>query len=383
MPTDFIMNGEGFGDVGQALLDVDGDSGLMRPYFNEVGQRCVTMTTGKVYNKEKGKYLPKLEEVLISDVLSRGVSSPVLNSTSLRKDEWITLSQAVVKAARKRLRAWSDLAASSTETLDGMSSSIYEYETESDPGEAVVDMDALSEGNQDSHKYQLEGLPLPITHDDFFFSMRRIKTSRKMGRALDVARAESAGRRVAEMIEKTVIGVTTGITYGNTALYSRAPTVYGYTNFPDRITKTDMTQPTGSNGTVVKTEWLEVRELLYNADMYGPYMAYVSSDWDQYLDNLFSTTEPSAGSLRKNLLDIGGIQDIRRLDYLNGTSKYDVIFVQMDGNTAKAIVGMPLNTVQWPDQGGFRRNFKVLTIQAPNLRADFNGNCGIAHATIS
>ena len=192
---------------------------------------------------------------------------------------------------------------------------------------------------------------------------------------------EASGRRVAETIEKTTIGIQTGVTYGTAADYGRAPTVFGYTNFPDRSTKTDMTAPTGANGPTILTDWLALRDGLYDDNFYGPYMAYTSADYDEFLDNLFSTTEPSAGTLRSRLLEIDGIQGIRRLDYLTDT--FTVILVQMTSDVARAIDGMPITTVQWESQGGMRLNFKVMAIQVPQLRADYSSQSGIAHGTTS
>jgi hypothetical protein len=145
------------------------------------------------------------------------------------------------------------------------------------------------------------------------------------------------------------------------------------------VTKTDMTAPTGSNGTTVLSDWLALRDLMYAANFFGPYMVYTSSNWDRYLDDLYSTTEPSAGTLRQRLLMIDGIRDIRRLDYL--TTDNTVLFVQMDPDVAQAVNGMDLTTVQWESAGGFRLNFKVLAIYVPMLKADYSGNCGIGHGT--
>src|SRR5690606_24326448 len=102
--------------------------------------------------------------------------------TSLRKDEWIQLDQVVLRAARARLRAWSDLASANTfGGFNGMAKLILEHETMSDPGEASVDFDGLTDGRTDAPKFQLEGLPLPITHSDFWFSSRRLAVSRNTG----------------------------------------------------------------------------------------------------------------------------------------------------------------------------------------------------------
>jgi hypothetical protein len=387
MFTDFVLNGQVHGPLGSFLQGMGGgsmrfDTGLLRPYYDaQTGVQCVTVNTGRTkFDAKSQTYQPVFEQVPIRELIANGVQSPVFNATALRKDEWVQLDRQIIVAARQRLRAWADLAAANTfGGFNGMAKMVLEHETMSEPGEAVVDMDGLSEGRTDSPKFQLEGLPLPITHSGFYFSERRLAISRNTGTPLDSTMAEQAGRRVAETIEKTLIGTVTGITYGNASEYGRAPTVYGYTNFPDRLTKTNMTAPTGSNGPSVLTSWLQLRDLLYANNFYGPFMVYVSNDWDAYLDNLFSTTEPSAGTLRSRLLQVDGIQGIRRLDYLTDT--FTVLMVQMTPDVARAVNGMDITTVQWESQGGMKKHFKVMAIQVPQLRADFNGNCGIAHGT--
>ncbi len=384
---DIILNGQGHGEVANQMLGCQFDPGYLRPFVGGDGKKYVTINTGRTeYNDKLKRSVPVTNTVPVTQLVANGMASPVHNATlALRKDEWLQMDQVVLKAARQRLRAWSDLsAANSFGGFNGMAKMLLEHETMSDPGEAVVDMDGLTEGRTDAPKFQLEGLPLPITHSDFWYSSRRLAISRNSGMPLDTSMGEAAGRRVAETIEKTLIGVQTGITYGTAADYSNTPTVYGYLTHPDRNTKTDMTQPNGSNGPTILGDWLALRDLLYSANMYGPFMAYTSTDYDQYLDNLFSTSEPSAGSLRTRLKEIDGINDIKRLDYLDSaTNPYTVILVQMTADVARAINGMDITTVQWESSGGMRLNFKVMAIQVPQIRSDFSGNSGIAVGTIS
>jgi hypothetical protein len=240
---DFILNGAAQGEVGETLQGCRFDPGLLRPYLDEHGHRCVTVNTGRTrYDPKIKKVVPVYEKARIGDLQNRGIMSPVFNATSLRKEEWLELDRVVISAARFRLRAWADLsAANQFGGFNAMSKLILEHETMSDPGEAIVDMDGLTEGRTDSPKFQLEGLPLPITHSDFYFSSRRLAVSRNTGTPLDTTMAEGAGRRVAELIEKTVLGVETGITYGGNSTqvggYGRTPSVYGYTNFPQRLVR--------------------------------------------------------------------------------------------------------------------------------------------------
>jgi hypothetical protein len=84
-------------------------------------------------------------------------------------------------------------------------------------------------------------------------------------------------------------------------------------------------------------------------------------------------------TLRQRLRQIDAITDVRRLDFL--TSTYTFLLVQMTSDVARAINGMDITTVQWETQGGMRVNFKVMAIQVPQIRSDFNGRTGIVHAT--
>lgn len=383
MFVDFVLNSEAHGPVGETLAGCRFDPGLLRPYIDERGRQCVTVNSGRVkYNKQTQKFEPVYQKMLVNDMMYRGVNSPVFNATSLRKDEWIMLDQVVLKAARDRLKAWSDLAAANTfGGFNGMAKTVLEHETASDGGEAIVDMDGLTEGRSHRQQYQLEGLPLPITHSDFWFSERQLAVSRNSGTPLDSSMAEQAGRRVAEAIEKTLIGVQTGLTYGTAANYSQNPTVYGYTNHPDRATKTDLTTPTGTNPNSTLADVLAMRDLLYAQKFYGPYMLYHSNDWDQYMDNDYYVGSTGMGgeTLRSRLRKIEGIQDVRRLDFFTDT--FSLLLVQMTPDVARAVIGMNITTVQWPSVGGMRQNFKVMAIQVPQIRSDFAGRTGICHAT--
>lgn len=409
--TDFIYEGTGHGPVGElvgnmAHGNVRFDPGMLRPYKDRFGNKVVTINTGQVkYKPETGESVPILKAIKISELQARGIHSPVFNATALRKEEWIEIDRRVIRAARYRLRAWADLAASNSYGgFNGMSKMILEYETQSDPGVAVVDMDGITEGQtNDAPQFQLQGVPLPITHSDFWFSQRKIANSRNSGTPLDSTMGEAAGRRVAESIEKVTIGNVTGITYGGASTYvggyGRASTVYGYLTFPNRITYSSLPVPTGTNPNLILSGVLAMRQLLYNNKFYGPYMLYHSNDWDTFLDNDYYTIGSNSGAvaptktLRERLRAIDGIQDVKRLDFLFATippaapgpgaegilvgNPFTMIMVQMTPDVCEAVNGMDITTIQWETKGGMQLNFKVMCIQVPRLKADFYNNCGI------
>lgn len=385
------MNGGGFDG---AVHGTAFDPGFLRPYLKRLKpngpyHRVVKVNTGRlVWDKAIQDYVLEKKVVPVANLMAQGIFSPTWNATSLRKEEWINLDRAVVMSTRQRLRAWTDLAAaSSLSGFNGMSKITHEYEAMTDPGEAVKDMEGITDGRTSSFQFKLRSIPLPITHSDFWFSERRIAVSRNSGTPLDTTMAEAAGRRVAEMVEKTIIGVETGTTFGTQTggitAHDGTSTEYGYTNFPYRITKIDLNTPTGSNPSDVKQDLIEMRELLYAQGFFGPFVVYTSTGYDAFLDDDYFRTGGTSAvtTLRARIMEIDGIQDVRRLDFL--TSGYQVIMVQMTSDVAQAIEGMGVTTYQWESQGGWRKNFKVACIMVGLLKAPYNGVAGIVHATTS
>lgn len=352
---DFIMNGQGNGDVASRLLAHNMDPNALRPYIGNDG-RCY------------------------QTVLENGVYKPVAvqNATAtLRKDDWKTLDTAVVRAAKPRLKAVGDLrAAGLTYNIpNGMGKTVLETETQSDISAAIVSMDGLRESTADRPVFELNNLPLPIIHKDFNFSLRQVMASRNGGSPLDTTTAELAGRRVAEEAEKLLTGTAGSYAYAG-------GTIYGYTNFDKRLTKT-MTAPTAGGWTpeTTVTEVLAMRLQAQQAYHFGPYMLYTSLAWDQYLDRDYSAAKGD-NTLRDRLKMIENIQDVQTLDYLDadGTT-FVMVLVQMTSDVVREVMGMDLTTVQWESKGGMQLNFKVMAIMVPQLRADQNNNTGIVHGT--
>jgi hypothetical protein len=411
--TGNVFRGGGFGSP-LANGGIYDDPGMKRPYRDNRGIPCVNIAVGRRFTE--GREVVDRRKVPIANLQSRGINLPVWNYTALRKEEWDELDRVVLRAARLRLRFWADLAAANSYGgFNGMGKMILEHETMSDPGEAIVDMSGITEGRTDAPLFQLQGLPLPITHSDFWFDSRRLAISRNSGTPLDTTMGEAAGRRVAESVEKVSIGVDTGITYGGNTTqqggYGRASSVYGLINFPPRLTKTNGYKPTGVGRS--GTGWVPLdtlKDILAAIDQlrlnkfYGPFMIYTSNDWDQYLDSdYFLTTATgtvgglSTATLRNRLRMIDGVTDVRRLDFLaataittQGSSAYPynidpaqiltanpftMILIQLTPEVARAVNGQDITTVQWETKGGMQLNFKVFCIQVPQLRSDFYGNC--------
>lgn len=352
----FVLNGKGHGDVASVLMASNFDPGALRPFLGADNRSFITLNTGKVGADGKPVYATLQTNA----------------QATLRKDEWIALDKAIIKAALPRLNAVGDLRGAGLQYTipNGLSKTVLEHEAQSDIGGAVVSMDGIRQGETERPVYDLRSLPLPIIHKDFNFSARQVMASRNGGSPLDTTMGELAGRKVAEEAEKLLLGESASYAFGG-------GTVYGYKNFPNRLTKTITAPSTGNQATTV-AEVLDMRKKSTDAKYYGPWVLYYSPAWYGYMDGDYSLTggnNPNQ-TLRERLKRIEGIVDVKPADYLTGTT---LLLVQQTADVARMVVGMDITTVQWETHGGMQLNFKVMAILVPQLRADFNGNTGIVH----
>ena len=393
---DFVINkgGQltGSGELGSRIFPTGGervDIGMWRPFIDhETRQTCVLVNSGQdKYNPVTQDYEPQLVTVPVHELREQGIELPVHNATALEYRQWAMLDKLVIPIARQKLRAWSDLAAASPYSVDGWSKSILEHQSTNDPGLAFQDMDGLTEGQNARRKYQLEGIPLPITHTSFSYNKRELMQGRAQGTPINVRDAEAALRRLMEKVESVLIGTATGMTYGDTTNYTSAISgkIYGYTTYPNRATVT-LTTPLGTNPQATVDDVLEMRDALYDNGFEGPYVLYTSRNWDRYLDQDYAFTNGTnyavnpTRTLRSRIKDIEQIQDVRRLSYFTG-SAFQMVLVQMTSEVAQAVNGMDINAIQWETVGGLQVNFKWMCIYAPRLFSDLNGQCGIAHGS--
>lgn len=358
---EFIQNGQPSGEVGQILLNAGMDPCALRPYIGD--------------DKDSNGNYYHYQTVMNKDGTTRAVR--LQNATAvLRVDEWKEFDDVVVRVARERLKAVADVqAAGLVKTISsGMGKTILVTETQSDTNPAEVNMDGISESANDRTVYEPTFLPLPIIHKDFHFTARQIAVSRESSTPLDTEMIELATRKVAEEMEKQLIGVSDvadEFAYGSGI-------IYGYTNFPSAITRT-ITAPTASGWTAVTllNEILSMIDDSRKAFHYGPWRLYIGTSWEKYLGADYTTGYPK--SVRTRLMEIEGLTAITALDFLTG---FDLVLVQMTSDVVREVNAMNITTLQWPTQGGMQINFKVMAIMVPQLRADQNGNTGIVYGSV-
>jgi Family of unknown function (DUF6260) len=349
LTTDYILNGEPRGGVASRLLKHGMNPNVLRPYEGDDGRSYITINQG-------GKDVAMV------------TNAPAL----LRVREWIAYDQAIQRVARKRLRLWNDIvSAGLTYSLpNGMAHTVLQSPNMTDAGNATLSMNGRRRADSDRPLFDLVNLPLPIVHADFDIDLRSLEVSRNGGMGVDTTMAEQMTHKIVELIEQLTIGVLDTYSFGG-------GTIYGLINHPSRMTYS-ASLPTGGSWTpnTMIRQLLAMMQQGRDAKHYGNWRLYNSPAWDAYLDDDYSATY-GGKTLRQRIGDIENLEAPRTLDYLTG---YQLIMVEMQPGTIRAVTGMPITPVMWETEGGMDIHMKIMAIMVPQVRADAEDNTGIIHA---
>ena len=356
------LNGKVSGEVA-TYLNKHGklDPGTLRPFLGSDGRTYVTIYSGSGDPKKKENY----------------VTFQLQANATLRRDEWKALDDVVIQVSRERLGGIQDLRDKGLvyNLGNAMGTTVLESHDVSDAMEAVVTMDGITRGNADRPEYGHNYLPIPIIHVDFEINTRELEASRNMSNPIDTTSAESAARKVNEKLEDMLF---TNSTYSFGEKDSRnRNTIYSYLNYPDRnqvsLAKDWVT--TASAAEIVADVTAMKKESMDNYH-YGPWMLYIPAAYETRLDEDYSVSGGSLQTIRDRIMKISGIIGIKVVDRLTAGN---VLLVQMTSDTVRIVNGMGIQTVQWKEEGQFITKYKVMTIQVPQIRSDYNRKSGIVH----
>lgn len=301
--------------------------------------------------------------------------TPALLRTNdtLRHDEWRYFDEVLIAEAQIRLVGVADLISRGLvrNVPNAMGKTVYNYELVSFMDPATVSMDGVTRSNNDRQEFSMLGLPLPITHKDFYLNLRTLQASRNGGEGLDTTQISTSGRVVSEMAELML--------FQGSKTFAGLP-IYGYMTHPKRKTVTFVANGNWANGAKTGVDFLNDLLLMMKTAqtstnrMNGPYMLYISRDANNALDADFKANVSQ--TIRQRLLQVDGLLGITVADQLPSGN---VILVQMTPDVVVWVQGEPLQTVQWDTEGGFHINYKAFQIAVPLIRADIQGRSGIVH----
>lgn len=341
-------------DVRSFFANRAGDANHMRPFLGKDGNPYILVHTGGDRNDPKN-YRPQL-----------------VNNATLRYDEWRTLDLAVTRIAEQRLVGFEDLRRNNLVMPLGnaMGTTVLTWQDMSDAMEAIVSMDPVRKGKNDRVQFSTNHIPIPVVHDDYTISERVLIESRNRGNGLDTLQAERAARKVSEKLEDMLFGSSSTLTYGG-------GTIYSYLSHPDinTVNLAANWDATDDMAEAILADVLAMKQALINDHYFGPYMIYIPTAYETVLDDDYKTT--SAGmsqTIRQRILQISNIQGITVVDRLAANT---VLMVCMQKDVVDLIDGMPIQNVQWDSEGGFVHNYKVMAIQVPRIKSDYDGRSGI------
>jgi hypothetical protein len=340
--------------------------GTMRPFIGNDGNSYVTFYKGGD-PKQPGSYS----------------TQRIQANATLRRDEWKQLDTALLEVSRFRLGGVQDLIDNNlTYNLgNGMGTTVLEYHDISDAMSADLTMDGITRSKNDRPDFNFHYLPIPIVHVDYEINARTLESSRKLGNPLDTVDAVYAARKVAEKLE-AMLFTNTSYAFGEKGSDGRN-TIYSYVNHPDRNLVTmgtpwdslDFDSDTASGPDKILNDINNKMIPASIADYhFGPWMLYVPTAYQTILDNDYNRI--SGVTIRERILKLSGIKGIKTIDTLPSGN---VLLVQMTPDVVRLVRGMGLQNVEWKSEGNMVTNYKVMTIQVPQIRSDYNHRSGIVH----
>lgn len=353
--VDIANKGQGGGLVTQ--LNKMSDLGYFRPFLSDEGIPQVSVYSGKGDRSEEGSYI-------------------TVNAATgtLRREEWMALDSAIIPIAETRLVGIQDLRSKGLVYNLGnpMGTTVLESHTSGDAFQAEMSMNGVTRAKGDRVAFGSTYLPIPIIHVDYDINLRELEASRRLGNSIDTTNAELATRTVADYLE--------GLLFLDKKWSFGGGTIYSYTNFEQRNLET-ITAWTGASktGKEIVQDCMGAKQVAISKGYYGPYTLYVPSTYETRLDEDYLDTK-GTNTTRDRILKISNINDVKVSDKL---ADGNVLLVQMTPDVVRLVDGMGIQNVEWKTEGNFVTNYKVMTIQVPQIRCDQEGKCGIVHLSVA
>ncbi len=355
------------------VKSVNGQINLLRPYTVENDKSNTAYVDMAMGIKANGKVDYKAFK--LNDVAKY---YPIIqNATALPAESWKALDTAVMGYASNYKTAFKDVeSAGLTKSLDKYVK-LFVSDKIGSTGDAVKDMDGLSNRRVDTPVFTQDALPLWVTHKDFEISWRDVGSfglgnyGASLGIEWDETMMQEGVDKIEDMNEYTIFN-------GYSVPYA-SNQVYGYCNFTSRNQETltyDWSSATAAEIYAdVKAMWNNT--FTDNKQPHADGFLYVySSVYDrfaEYVDTTYYTK-----TLRQLCLDLEGLNDIKITDQL--PSAKDAVMVRMDAKSVRIIQGTPgIVPVMWYDNPSMQNKLTLLSIQEPQLRADARGYTSITH----
>jgi len=290
---------------------------------------------------------------------------------------WESFDNVLVETAKEELVGVADLnkRAQLTINFDAMSAGVYVRDLASEMEDATTGLTPDSRGYAEQLNLSTISVPLFVTYKDFLVNARYMAEAARVGLPLRTQQVVEATRAVSRALEYQLF---------RGQFTASGATAWGYTTFPERNLFTITSWLTETPANIVQ-QVVDMVGISVERKHFGPWILYLPYSYFAVMnkDYLVSSVY-GAMTIRERILQIPRIEDIR-FTYQLGAAVEEVVLVEMRSDTAQLINGLPLSVVDWEPAGSpnWTHLFKVLTITVPLLVADYNGNCGIVHGSVS
>jgi len=292
--------------------------------------------------------------------------------STLRKNEWEELTRKMIREYQKNTILINDIrSAGLTSRLGGLGTIIAQWQREGDTTGAQVDMDARTQAKNDRPEYDLQGIPVPITHKSYTVHTRNELASQRSGFGSTSQRSGSlAAIKVAQANEQMILDGVPGLKVQNNE-------VFGYRTHPERIQGNTSADWAAAGGAAIVADALAIVDLMTQDLITDPITMYVSYDIWTNLQNDYSPDKGS-NTIKDRVLAIAQIASIKPARYLN---EGEVLAVTLNSQTIDLAIAQDTSNVQWNDISLFETEYKVFNSLVPILMPTMAGRLGVAHLT--
>ena len=381
MPNPIIFNADGSAltgaNVGEKLMAANFEAGALRPFVHN----------GKAY------------------VTINGVGVPANNNATLTRDEWKQFDDVIIKAFQADLTFVKSIkAAGLTYKLPNpLGKTILEHQNMSNAITAKISMDANVQDSGDTPEIGTGSIPIPIISSGFNIDMRTLASSRNSQVPLDTTNQEFAARANAVFLENQTLFGNGAITdtqkltsdFSDAAVRLANRYTYGAQTIDGIFTYESAVEYNMANdwllvattGKQILSDTILMKQELAEQGYGGDAKLSLPSYLQAKLSEDYKSSESSSTmSILNRLQMIQGltiefVESIGRITPATGGTQYiNLCMVAMRSDVIRMIDGFDSMLVQWDSQGGMNTNYRILTIQVPQLRTRQAGDCGVVRA---
>ena len=376
MPNPIIFNASGDAvtgaGVGEKLLAANFDVGALRPFIHN--DRAYITVNGK--------------------------GRPATNNATLTRDEWKQYDDTILKAFQSDLTFVKGLkAAGLTYNLPNpLGKTILEHQNMSNAIQAKISMDANVQDSGDTPEIGTGSIPIPIISSGFNIDLRTLASSRNSQVPLDTTNQEFAARANAVFLENQTLFGNGGITeaekltlnFSSSAVRLANRYTFGTQSIDGVFTSEDAVEYqlgydwllAATTGKQIVQDVINMKQELAEQGYGGDAKLSLPSYLSARLSEDYKSAESSSVMTILNRIEmiqgitVDFVESLGRITAAD-TQYINVCMIAMRTDVIRIIDGFDSMLVQWDSQGGMNTNYRILTIQVPQIRTRQAGDCGI------